>query len=992
MTTEEFLRHVWPDTGPYCIHYTFVPREDAGYTGHANMVFGGYKAMLEFIEDRKKHSNFWFTVHVLKERKVLDANGKNHPRTKANMREARSFFFDLDVGDSEKKYASQTDAVRGLQEFIKATGLPAPTMVSSGYGVQVHWVVEDAIPTPEWVEIAAKMRGLAEHHGLKIDTSRTTDQSSVMRIPGTFNLKNTQDPKPVEVKFLAKRIPNEKFLQIVSDAVVANDVQVLKVAAPGKAKPKVNDFGLGSNIEPDKYPPVKLKTIVDFCGQTRRLVSLRGAVPEPEWSASLQLMMFLKNGDKLIHRISEGDPRYTPENVEARVQRLRDGEYGPTSCELMQHACTAKYCVGCPFEHAPKSNPEKGTKLGPLAFAHQWLKMKEAPPPIIEVAPDVDSEPLVIPPPPKPFKRLETGAISMRVEKDEENKSHDVVILDHDLYPVRRLDNSTAEKGGTVWCAKLPKDGEVYINIDAATLANPITLAGVLANRHVYVNPDNQKDVHKYMVAYIKELQKHAAFNEQHDHFGWTPDFDAFIMPERLFHANGKTTEAFLGGNAAKASYLTKAGDINEQIKMLDFFNGPENVRMQFLICASMGSPLMAFTPQHGAIVNAQGTSGTAKTTALKAAASIWGNPDRYIINGKEEGSTVKGRYDRGMTLCNLPFCMDEFTGRDINDIIGMAMGVTQSAARTTLTRNGEEKQHGDKLKASIALLTSNNSLVRSVEDDHTSGVPAALRMIEIPFPMLKRDPDMKARGDAMLIGLRKNHGHVGERLARYYVMHQAEIGERITVVSAEIEKEANLDTPQRIRVSGMACTIVACEIGNKLGLIRYDVVIMRQWLMNTLLPYMISELTVPDAIGALGDFLTHEHQNTLIVVGSPNAGATFSYRDPRGALHVRIDKTTREISISNTVLAKFCAARKQDLKELKDAWLKSGLVKHKDHLRARVVLSKGTLLPVSGQVYCVVLQMDHPELAGMVPEDDGVAQTGPQPASGNVIPLRAGA
>lgn len=981
MTTEEFLRHIWPSTGLYCVVHSATLSNGRQIKRHK--VFQGITGALEYIDLQRQHEDVWFAIHTLKEPFIKDGDAI-HWRTHENMKEARAFFLDLDVGDAKNKYSSQKEAVIALHKFCVTIGIPMPMTVSSGNGVHVYWVIDRPLPTLEWKAHALKLRALMTYHNMRFDDSRVDDQSSILRVAGTFNQKNRDNPKPIEVKTRAEVIPTDDFIRMLSDAVIVAGINVNDPPAP---RSKKQTSVLGSNIGPDELPPVDILTVAEYCYQVQRFIRLRGRVSEPEWQASLMIAMHLRNGDKLVHRISEGDERYTPEGTDEKVQRLRDSGVGPASCEMLQQRCGAEICAGCVFESEPKINATTGARLGPLAFARRWLKSKEAPPPVVQLPSDIADEPEVIPPPPKPFKRLSNGSIAVSVEADDE-KHYDVIILDTDLYPIKRLEHVTNQKennpkdayrrAAVIWRAATPKDGEVEFELKAHEINDLRVLSSALAHNHVWVLPDNLKDVQRYMIAYIKELQKTATVEEQHDHFGWGTGLKSFVLSDRVIFENDRIGETRLVGNAASAGYLRKAGALDEQVRLLDFFNNPDSLRMQFLICASIGSPLLALTPQHGALVNAQGPSGTAKTTALYAAASIWGNPDRYIINGREEGSSLKGRYDRSMTLCNLPLCIDEFTDRDTKDIISLAMGATQGVQRLTLTRTGMERAQTDRLKANIAIITSNTSLVRRVGDNLSAGIPASMRIIEIPFPVLERNPEMKAKGDTVLIGLRENHGLIGEHVARFYVQHRSALGEQIAKLSTKIETRADLPTSYRIRTSAAACTIVGCEVARRLGLVGYDPKVLLNWYVSYLIPQMRRETIILEPSSIIADYLSQELPNSLIVAKRTQGSGVFTLREPRGALNVRYDMQTREIVLADTPLDNYCNKRGVDLRELKEQLFDAQIIKNRANVRTRMVLSKGTDLPSSGQVRCVILNMDHPDIAGMVAEDVATPKGGP--------------
>lgn len=133
------------------------------------------------------------------------AQFRNHENRKAdNAEHANSFWLDLDCGKDKatagKGYATKNQARDALVNFTRQTGLPIPdAIVDSGNGLHVYWFSNEPIPALEWKEQAAKLKALTHHYGLLADDSRTADMASVLRVPGTFNFKNPNNPKPVKL-------------------------------------------------------------------------------------------------------------------------------------------------------------------------------------------------------------------------------------------------------------------------------------------------------------------------------------------------------------------------------------------------------------------------------------------------------------------------------------------------------------------------------------------------------------------------------------------------------------------------------------------------------------------------------------------------------------------------------------------------------------------------------------------------------------------------
>jgi hypothetical protein len=110
-------------------------------------------------------------------------------RLKVSVRRFKSLWIDLDIGDGTT-FPTQEDGISALKEFIKATGLPKPTLVSSGFGLHVYFSVKQAIGFNEWEPLAEALKARILSEGFKVkDAGITTDAVRILRLPETVNYK-----------------------------------------------------------------------------------------------------------------------------------------------------------------------------------------------------------------------------------------------------------------------------------------------------------------------------------------------------------------------------------------------------------------------------------------------------------------------------------------------------------------------------------------------------------------------------------------------------------------------------------------------------------------------------------------------------------------------------------------------------------------------------------------------------------------------------------
>ena len=335
MTPFQFLSFMWPDEGPYCIAHDF-PTGRLDHKGRplrpvTHRTYMNIQTAAAFCEDNPTN-NVWFTLHSLKERKVPgkvkdretgEIVDKEQVRTHANMKSCRTFFFDLDCNgvDDAKHYATRAAALEDLERFIGEVGLPMPTLVSSGNGIHVYWRMDDDMPTEDWKPYAERLKALTVHYKLRVDPVRVSDQSSVLRVVGTFNNKPDRPRLPIELKTKLLSYPTDDILTILQDATIHAGVGIASKTAKLRGA-ALDDDDLGSNLEKTYGPPMPARAIAAACPQMLRIMEVQGDVSEPEWYHALQVIRFSTKPERDIHLLSSGHKNYDPAEVDRKVDQL----------------------------------------------------------------------------------------------------------------------------------------------------------------------------------------------------------------------------------------------------------------------------------------------------------------------------------------------------------------------------------------------------------------------------------------------------------------------------------------------------------------------------------------------------------------------------------------------------------------------------------------------------------------------------------------------
>jgi len=372
--TREFLKHIWPSQGFYCI--ATPVKGDKGFYYHQTLYTNIEEASKAAEAIDASGKDCYMAVGTLKERSyICKKTGKKKVRGHENMGWFKTLIFDIDCGE-DQPYKTQKEALVHLKEFCKKIRLPKPTLVNSGGGLHVYFTFEEEVTADRWHDIALKLRAVAKDFGLGVDTKRTCDRSSVLRVADTHNHKKGLE-RPVEIMQWGtperSKLIDGRLTKVVKD-------KGLKINNPRKFKSRVNpnkDFEVPDslknafgNVKPTIYENCDGKLIFEGCNVMGKVLELKGRVPEPMWYHTLQCDRL--SDHPIPYEISNGHPDYVEAEMLAKLSQLEQNKVGATTCETFQDAISSypdhkHLCDNCVHKGKIRSPRELGTSLKSLA-------------------------------------------------------------------------------------------------------------------------------------------------------------------------------------------------------------------------------------------------------------------------------------------------------------------------------------------------------------------------------------------------------------------------------------------------------------------------------------------------------------------------------------------------------------------------------------------------------------------------------------------------
>lgn len=958
LTANEFLTIVWPISGPYCIAYPIVLKDgNKGYAHRACDTIDDAVTLARSLcyGDLK---DVFFAVHALKQGRVMNPDTGKYKvsRKHDNMREGKVFFFDLDVGEGNHKYASKEQALANLQRFVFRTRLPDPLVVSSGGGYHAYWVITDPIASEDWRGYADRMRWLAAHHGMLVDPTRTTDQSSVLRVVGTKNYKPHVLDR-VRAIAIGDVTDTAEFL-----AALVETTEHYTPLATLVASSKHQTGNMGTSFDGRMTPPDE---VFEVCEQMREFRDSQGNLPEPAWFVSVGTIRWVENGEELVHEISQGDPRYDEGETQAKIDHWADKSV--PSCAKIALEFGNAVCDSCAL---------RGKGKNPLDIANKvWAQLpRAAPTPTVMqlqsgfVPPDAPCS--------EPFGYFRNNGGIFKEVKDPAQQDAYVqkLMVPYDLYPIAKYTGSKLEPGRSDWITTIPLKGPVQFTMEDEWLMDGREFGiRMLANDVVIPAQNTQNDVRTYMLHYIQKLQKTAQATKVHDHYGWDYTDEgkvstktAFVINNRAFDiAENKWKKAAMSASMREgASFMGQDGTLDGYLGALEFYNRPQYRHVQFMYLAGLAVPFFYVSGEHGMLISATGKSGASKSATLKAIAGIWGSPERYVINGTPNGASQNAYGDIMMMHANTPFCMDEVTNQSTEAINNLAFGSTQASGRITMTQNRQLKAHRGGVRHSILFVSTNTSLVTLINAQNAAGQAGIARIIEIEF--MKGPTNEKTAADRAIRALRQNYGHVGPLLLEGLLPKYEEIEAAIQAKSDKLNSDWTLGAVERFTGS---CCAVMYEVATRaydLGLHRFDVDEAMVWFEEVQLKHqrdiMSDQNDRSNPMEVLTTYISQYHGEAVRVDddGKGNISGVLSIPNTRN-LAYRFDIHTSEIWIRAEHFSRYCLERRLNLVQVIQELTAKGVVKGKDRRSMLAGIPGHPILRGT----CYIVDANHPRLSG---------------------------
>ena len=791
---------------------------------------------------------------------------------------AAALWLDIDIGAHHAKpdYADAKLFAADFKNFMAGTGLPVPWIVSTGHGVHLYWPLGATVQPDKWSRLMARLFAACNKFGLKYDHA-ATDISRILRVPGTYNYKDT----PVPVVILRQGETDLRTL-----------VTVLKQYEPVKQTAVRQE---DSTRELRETAPV-----VNGCEQIRTC----GSAKYPTWRNAARCLTFCDHGYETFHQLSQDDPRYDVDQCDKTWDSLEKDKYAPVLCSTFESGERGEVCKHCPNRGKIKTPVMLGKKLR--------AKVEPAPADSIRGVPFESDSYHVVP-----------GKGVQWTFQNKEGADITLTIAPFEFYIMELVIDNRMQTPLRTYKSRVVFSDNSYRDFDFVVddmYKSGLAPARILTQYGISVEPDNMDQMIKFMKTYIAKVQNELTPSFIRDHYGWYEVQDLngehhseFVIGAQTYTAGGvKVTYLDSRAQAMAEHKMTVAGTLDDwkQIPRLYRELGQESA--QLLMCASFSSvfmPLGIGTATNVAYNFYDTVGGKGKTSLLAALASVWGDPSSLPLSRTD---TVSAKYQQYSVYHNLPILIDEITGMSAGDMANMLYDLVNGREKNRSNRQGTELQRGGSWQT-ITVSTSNQSLYEMLKSFREQTLATSMRVIEMrcDFKDYTGDTEITDKIDSVMTAVHSNYGLAGREFIKY-ILADSNIKKEVTDYVAQFSAKYRRNNDERFWITGLGVALAAGRIAVRMGLLDYDMDALEKWVGETLLSTMRSSVrdNRQNPVSILADFITDNINNTLVVaehtrqgkeppVGMPDPYVSI---EPRGSLQIR-----RELD-SNTVVFKKAA------------------------------------------------------------------------------------
>lgn len=518
-----------------------------------------------------------------------------------------------------------------------------------------------------------------------------------------------------------------------------------------------------------------------------------------------------------------------------------------------------------------------------------------------------------------PFVRAANGGIYYEppISYDKNGKpvkKNPVELTPFDLYPTQRI-FSPLDGEGLMMRLILPKDGTREFLLPLKEVTSLEKLRASLSSNGVVYEPANAPRLASYLMKWSNYLMNIQRADTMHLQQGWTEGCKSFVLGHNEYFKNEvrNCPPSPLARNVVRT--IRQKGSLEEWTKAINMLGDPGWEKHAFMFLCGLASPLMEFSDVNGITVSAISSSGTGKTGTIYAAISPWADPKAMTANDY----TDNGGIQRMISLKNLPLCLDEQSNMGPKNTSDLVYKVSAGRGKIRMQASTNTERHQDYLTALICLISTNQALKQKIALYKADATAEEMRLVEISLnqPNVPGYEMTAERGRLMFQPLHENHGLAGPIFIQHVLnMPRSEFYHMFNEELARADAFFNAASEYRFISSLCACVYTAGQIGNSIGLFKFDLDRIRS-VMEPEFQAIANAKTESSIryLNLVNEFIAENTRSILVVRENGNISTSPTV----GSLYIRSEPGKNRLFISSAAMKAYLMQRQINVKHFED-------------------------------------------------------------------------
>lgn len=800
MTPLEFLAVVLPSPqyGLYCAAELSTNKREHTFVQNLEDM---YPTVSNWVGDNK---NVYFALASY-DPAVAKIKGNKDRRTADNARWIKAFFIDMD------NYTSKKAAATALDGFLTKTGLGTlgvPWIIDSGGGLHCYWPLKEAVDITTWKPIAENLKRLCKQEQLTIDMTVTADAARVLRIPDTTNFKpKYPTPRPVRLVAEGDVFTLAQFASVIRGQLLGSVYEAKTTSTLGLSGVRPTAAVTPTSIKLFENSATRFKTIWlatqngRGCGQLAHY-ALHASEDgmEPLWRGMLSLTQKCVDGDKASTWLSNMHP-YDHDRMHEKLRQIK----GPYPCVKFDSE-NPGVCTQC--EHW-------GRLTNPLALGREVMTdntEREIEIKTVAASTVVEDAPIKVtrPKPPRGYSYGARGGVFCeRIVEDADGvkSKKQIMILPYDMFVVDIL-NHNAEH--TVHLMALRPEAATDVTMPMKAIVSKDETVKALAQQNIISSfgANNDKNLADYVRACVEQSSTTKVAVKVPDSYGWQPD-NSYVFAGRIFTKDAAPICVPMPGLENLTVNTEPKGTLDNWRKFIQMLINRRMYSHLAIMLAGASAPFMRFTGIYGLTYHCASTdSGTGKSLALEAAASIWGHPTHYRTG---KGTSPVAMQQRLGLLNSLPLITDEITSKNRADFEwfpAFLLDMTEGRGKERMESGANKERLNLSTWMTTCLMSSNTNAVDYLTGGRKHASEGELRrLLEfVQNEKLKWEP----HEIEVIKSLQENYGVAGYVLSDYLAKNFDAFPELVSGSVRRMYVEFKATNDERFWMAGVGALVTA--------------------------------------------------------------------------------------------------------------------------------------------------------------------------------------